>query len=167
MIAFQILERNSFMHKLLATDCFDSFLLEEASVSVAVTHHIDGRLNQTFFTAGEWEDASLRPYEFMAWKDIRSLCFDLIKGKRTPVGFRFVLHLMPEYIAPLLSKADTAVSPQQIKAFVLNVKYDGSVLTLVSGTALTTFLPDKSPDQIWDNALKQFLYKKEIAVQEL
>lgn len=167
MTAFQVKELKAFMNKLLASDCFDSFLLEEAVVAMASTVHIDGHLNQEFYSAQEWEDASLRPYDFAAWKDIRMLCFDLIKGKRTPAHFRFVLHLMPEHAAALLQKAEAAVSPEQIKAFVLNVKYDGSALTLVTGTAMQTFLLDKTPDRIWDDTIRLFLAKKEIDVQEL
>ena len=43
MTAFQILEMKHFMAKLLTEDCFDSFLLEKASVSCAVSYEIDGR----------------------------------------------------------------------------------------------------------------------------
>ena len=45
MTAFQILEMKHFMAKLLTEDCFDSFLLEKASVSCAVSYEIDGRVN--------------------------------------------------------------------------------------------------------------------------
>lgn len=166
MIAFEVNEIKAFMNKLLASDCFDSFLLEEANVATATTCHIDGHLNREFYSREEWEDPSQRPYEFAAWKDMRSLFFDLIKGKRTPAHFRFVLHLMPEHAAALLQKGDTAVTADQIRAFVLNIKYDGSSLTLVTGTALHTFLPDKTPDRLWDAAMRSFLVKKEIEVQE-
>ena len=71
------------MSKFLAGDAFDSFLLEQATISTYNTFTIDGRQNRDFYTLEEWEDQEIRPYEFTAWKKIRPVCFDLIKGKRT------------------------------------------------------------------------------------
>ena len=167
MIALKITGVKQFMGKLLATDTFDLFMLEEASISTYNTFSIDGRQNRDFYTAEEWEDPKIRPYEFSLWKTIRPICFDLIKGKHTPASFRFVLHLLPEHVASIMEKGDTAVTADQVRAFVLNIKYDGSALTLVTGTAFHSFLMDKTPDQLWDHAMKQFLSKKEIAYEEL
>ena len=167
MIALKITNIKHFMGKLLGSEDFDSFLLEEASVSTYNTFFIDGHQNRDFYTAEEWEDETIRPYEFSTWKTIRPICFDLIKGTHTPTAFRFVLHLMPQYMQSILQGGDTAVTIQQIKAFVLNIKYDGTDLTLVTGTAFHTFLMDKSPDVLWDQAVRQFLMKREIAYEEL
>ena len=166
MIALKIKNIKQFMSKLLAGDTFDSFLLEEAAISTYNTFTIDGRENRAFYTSEEWEDKEIRPYEFTQWKKIRPVCFDLIKGKRTPTAFQFVLHLIPDYASSLLEKGDTAVTADQVKAFVLNIKYDGSALTLVTGTAFHTFLMDRTPDTLWDRAVRQFLDKRQIAYEE-
>lgn len=50
MIALQIQDIKSFMSKLLLQDTFDSFLLKEAEITVAVTHTIDGMLHPDFLT---------------------------------------------------------------------------------------------------------------------
>ena len=141
-------------------------MLEQASISTYNTFTIDGRENRAFYTSEEWEDGETRPYEFTQWKKIRPVCFDLIKGKRTPTTFHFVLHLLPEYTASLLEKGDTTVTPDQVKAFVLNIKYDGTSLTLITGTAFHTFLMDKTPDALWDRAVRQFLTKRQIDYEE-
>lgn len=167
MIALKITNVKQFMGKLLTGEDFDTFLLEEASIRTYNTFVIDGHQNRDFYTSEEWEDQSIRPYDLSTWKTIRPICFHLIKGKHTPAAFQFVLHLMPEYTASVLHKGDTSVSPQQIRAFVLNIKYDGAALTLVTGTSLHTFLPDKTPDSLWDQAVRQFLTKREIAYEEL
>ncbi len=78
-----------------------------------------------------------------------------------------MLHLIPEYTASLLEKDDTAVMPDQVKAFVLNIKYDGAALTLITGTAFHTFLMDRTPDAVWDRAVRQFLNKKQIEYDEI
>ena len=167
MIALKITNIKQFMSKFLAGEDFDSFLLESASISTYNTFTIDGRQNRAFYTSEEWDDPEIRPYEFTAWKKIRPVCFDLIKGKHTPAAFHFVLHLIPEYTASILQKEDTAVTPDQVKAFVLNIKYDGTGLTLVTGTAFHTFLMDKTPDVLWDKTVRQFLSKKEISFEVL
>lgn len=167
MIALKITNVKQFMGKLLGSDTFDSFLLEEASISTYNTFLIDGHQNREFYTSQEWEDETIRPYDFSEWKYIRPICFDLIKGTRTPSAFRFVLHLIPKYVSSILDKGDTNVEAKQVKAFVLNIKYDGTGLTLVTGTAFHTFLMDKSPDALWDKSVRQFLSQKGIAYEEL
>jgi len=167
MIALQITSLKQFMNSFLGSDNFDIFLLEAASITTYNIFQIDGRQNQAFYTAEEWNDPTIRPYEFTRWKDIRGLCFDLIKGKHTPTSFKFVLQLCPEYIEGILKNEDTLIKASDIKSLVLTLKFDGSSLTLITGTSLKTFIPDKSIDTYWDNAVKRFLTKKELAFEEL
>lgn len=154
------------MGKLLATECFDSFLLEEATISCAAVYEIDGHINRDFYTQEEWDDTSVRPYDFVTWNSQRALCFSMIKGSRTPSAFKFVLHLMPEYIPGVLKGADTSLTPEQVKALVLTIKYDGNAVTIVTGTAFHTFVLDKSLDTQWDKTMRQFLTKKGISYTE-
>ena len=151
MTALQITSMKNFMSQLLISDTFDVFLLEEAVIGTANTFTIDGRINQ----------------EFRPWNEIKGLCFDLIKGKRTPLFFRFVLHLMPEKASALLQKENCDTDPSQVKALVLNIRYDGSRATLTTGTAYHTFVMSKEADNIWDKALKKYLEKKGIAYESL
>lgn len=167
MKAYQIKDVKNFMSRLLGTDAFDSFLLAEASVTTYNTIVIDGHIVKDFFTGDIQDDHIMPPYEFSEWKNMRSLCFDLIKGRRTPVNFKFVLHLKPELLEQILQSGNSTVSSADIKAFVLNIKYDGSMLTCITATAFHTFLPDKTPDKLWDDYLTQFLSEKEISYEEI
>ena len=167
MIALKITNVKQFMGKLLTSEEFDSFMLEEASISTYNTFMIDGHQNRDFYTTEEWEDKEMRPYDFTTWKQIRPICFSLIKGTHTPSAFKFILHLIPDYTASILKNGDTSVTPQQIKALVLTVKYDGTVLTLITGTSFHTFIMDKTVDVLWDNAIRQFLDKRGINYEEL
>lgn len=166
MIAIRIKNIKQFMGRLLGGEDFDSFLLEQAVISTYNTFTIDGRQNRDFYTSEEWEDKDIRPFEFTAWKSIRPICFELIKGKRTPTAFQFVLHLIPDYTASILEKGDTTVTADQVKAFVLSIKYDGTALTLITGTAFHTFLMDRTPDALWDRTVRQFLTKRQIDYEE-
>ncbi|MCM1135978.1 MAG: DUF5721 family protein [Clostridium sp.] len=167
MKAYRIKDVKNFMGKLLGTEAFDSFLLAEASVTTYNTFVIDGHMEKAFFTGDIHDEPVLPPYEFSEWKNMRSLCFNLIKGKRTPVSFKFILHLKPELVTQILTDGSAAVTLSDIKAFVLNIKYDGSMLTCITATAFYTFLPDKTPDRLWDDFINRFLVEKDINFEEI
>lgn len=166
MIALQITSMKQFMNQLLVADTFEPFLLEEAVIGTACTVTIDGHVNKAFY--GDEEDPAAKPaYDLRPWGEVKGLCFDLIKGKRTPLFFRFVLHLKPDKADALLEKEDCDVEPSQVKALALNIRYDGAKAVLTTGTALHTFLPSKMPDAIWDRAMRRYLEGKGISYEEL
>ena len=167
MKAYRIKDVKNFMGKLLGSESFDSFLLAEGTITTYNTFIIDGHMVKEFFTGDVNDDNDLPPYEFSEWKTMCSLCFDLIKGKRTPVSFKLVLHLKPEIVSQILANGDSAISVSDIKAFVLNIKYDGSVLTCITATAFHSFLPDKTPDRQWDEYVTLFLASKAIDFEEI
>lgn len=166
MTSFHITELKNFMGKLLGTNCFDSFLLAEAAITTSVTYTIDGHINQDFYTQEERNDPQICPYPFAAWSAMRPICFEMIKGKRSPSGFKIVLHLMPEYVSGVVKGADESITPDQVKALVLTIKYDGATASIVTGTAFHSFVMDKSLDIQWDKTMRQFLSKKGIACTE-
>ncbi len=161
MLAIKITATKAFMNHLLVNDTFDNFLLEEGIVSTANTYRIDGHVNKDFFSMEERRDQPLS-YDFSLWKDMKPLCFNLIKGKRTPLFFKFVLHLKPDLVGRLLAAGGCNLPAEQVKALVLTVKYDGSQTVLTTGSSFHTFLMSKEPDQIWDKAILQFLSRHNI-----
>ena len=104
MIALQITSMKNFMNHLLVADTFDPFLLEEATISTALTVTIDGHINKDFYPADERGEDCI-PWELQSFSKIKGLCFDLIKGKHTPLYFKFVLHMQPDKAAAMLTKA--------------------------------------------------------------
>ena len=85
MKQLQITSMKQFMNHLLVADTFEPFLLEEAVIGTACTYHIDGHVNQEFYS-GDEDDLEKDTYEFRPWSKIKGLCFDLIKGRRRPAG---------------------------------------------------------------------------------
>jgi hypothetical protein len=167
MKAYRINDLKNFMNKLLLSESFDYFLLEEGAIVTYNTFRIDGRIQKDFYTKEEQEDFSLCPYDFSLWKDMRPICLQLIKGKRTPLSFKFVLHLLPEHMKKIMS--DTAVEggDQQLKAFTLTIKYDGNTASLMTGTSTNTFVMDKTPEQLWDQAFQKFMKKNQLLWEEI
>ncbi len=78
MISLQIKVTKQIMNALLASECFDTFMLEEATVTTFNTFHIDGHIVEDFYTADERCEHSSA---FSLWKDIRPFCFDWTGGK--------------------------------------------------------------------------------------
>lgn len=166
MKIYKISGLKDFMNKLLLSDAFDYFLLEEGTVVTANAFLIDGHIRKEFYTKEEQEDENLCPYDFSLWKDIRPLCFQLIKGKRTPLSFKFVLLLLPAHMGKILEKGGFTDNGSLIKAFTLTIKYDGADIMLMTGLSTNTFLMDKTPEQLWDEAFCKFLTNQHISWEE-
>lgn len=166
MLALQITSLKIMMNQLLAGDAFDIFLLEEATVSTANTVTIDGHINKEFYPEEE-RGTDRIPYDFQPWNEIKGMCFNLIKGKHTPLFFKFVFLLKPEKAAALLAKHGASAQTEALKALVLTLRYDGSQATLTTGTSYRTFVLSREADEIWDRAITGYLQEKGIAFEIL
>ena len=92
---------------------------------------------------------------YTLWKDIREYAFSIIKGKRTPLSFQFVLGLSEMNIERLLQQQQLAFQPHDVQGLYLNLKYDGQNLTCVTGTSMKLFTLDKSLEEAWDQMVQQ------------
>ena len=97
----------------------------------------------------------------------REIAYQLIKGKNTPVFFQFVLQLKPDQASKLLKKEYPDGDYSAVRALLLTIRYDGQAAHLTTGTSYTSFVLDKTPDQIWDRAVSKFLGMKGIDVEVL
>lgn len=165
MLALQVTSLKNLMNQLLVGDVFSPFLLEEAVITTAFTYTIDGHIHKEFYPQEE-RGADMIPYELLPWSEAKGLCFDLIKGRHTPLYFKFVLHLKPEQAARLLEKEQVAEA-SLVKALVLTIKYDEKGALLTTGTAYNTFVMSKEADGIWDRAVVKYLSGKGISFEEL
>lgn len=169
MIALRTTAVKDFMSGLLASDVFHPFLLEEAVIKTANTFTIDGRVNRDFYTespSSETDAGTTEPqerlYEFRPWSEMKGLCYNLIKGRRTPLFLQFVLHLMPERAEALLARNGCDAAAAQVKALILTVRFDGSGVQLITGTSYNTFTLSKEADAVWDRELEKYLRLKGI-----
>ena len=85
-----------------------------------------------------------------------------IKGKLTPVGFRFVLALSAPNTAKLLEQEELDFTMDDIQGLYLNFKYDGLKLTCTTGTSMKLFTLDKSLENAWDAMAGRIFAKNEI-----
>ena len=164
MIALQIQDIKSFMSKLLLSQAFDNFLLVEGTITTYNTFRIDGRLHREFFSDEETAEKSLQNRKFSLWKEVKPFCLELIRGKRTPLGFQFTFQLSRENTKKLLASSGiTSIQAENIAGLLLNIRYDKSALNIITATNLNLFTLDKSLEHAWDDMLKRFLKQQEIS----
>ncbi len=139
------LSAKSCMAHLLLKETFDSFSFIEGDITTFNKFHMDGYLQKGFFDEAP-------EYEYSHWKDVREFCFNLIKGKRTPLDFKFVLALPTEQLPGFLSEhhLDSTYRPEEIQGLYLNFRFSGSGLQCITGTSLRSFRVEKSLEREWD-----------------
>lgn len=159
MIALKLTNVKACMSHLLLMDTFDSFLLIEGEIMTFNTFKIDGFIQKNFYTSEELEQMGTLP-EYAYWKQLREYCFSLIKGKKTPLGFRFVFSLSPKSIARLIEQNELGLNADDIQGLYLNLRYDSTGLQCITGTSFKSFSMDKSLEHAWDNMVQKFFQKK-------
>ena len=161
MIALKLTDIKDFMNKLLRSETFDHFLLQEAVIHSGASYVIDGHLNKEFYNQEELEELGLEQFRFLPFSMLRNNCFDLIKGRKTPTSFKFIFLLSPENLRR------TSFTENDITGIFLNLKYQNQLLTLTTGVSYTIFTPDKTLELQWDSLVQKFLKQNEISYEEL
>jgi len=164
MKAIKIQSQKDFMTKILTTDIFDFFLVNEITIETYNTFNINGRINNEFYNDVDSDDNTKltdKANQYSTWSVLRPVCFNLIKGKRTPLGFKFVFYLDDENKAKLISENEISILPEQV-VLGLNIKYANGEMILTSGTAFNIFTLDKELEKAWDSYIPSFLDKNNI-----
>lgn len=161
MIACRLKSAKNFMTHLLLSDTFDNFLFIEGEIVTFNTFTIDGYIQKAFYESDETgSNFAETAYDYALWKQLRELCFSIIKGKRTPLSFKFIFSLSPEHIAKLIEQKNLDFQASDVQGLYLNIRFDGSVLQCITGTSLKTFSMDKSLEREWDAMVPRFFDKK-------
>ncbi len=166
MKILRITNIKDFMNKLLLTDLFDQFLLSEATIQTSVTYAIDGHLNKDFFESEEPEAEPLASLTYAPFSMLRTKCFELIKGKKTPASFKFVFMLSPDNLAKTLEHSATPLTANEISGAAINIRFSNGDLTCTSGIAYRTFTMDHSFEHAWDGMVAKFLQTHDVAFEE-
>ena len=93
MIILQITQLKNFMNTLLRLETFDRF-----PVLRGVDHNVYDVLHRRslhtdFFDPDDAQLLKEKGRTRLLWKDVKSFCYSVIKGKRTPLQFKFVFQL--------------------------------------------------------------------------
>lgn len=165
MIALKIDELKDFTKKLFVGETFDTFLVREVNIVTFNSFSIDGKVREGFYSDEELEAEQIE--RFSSWKRLRPYCFSLIKGNKLPESFHIVLQLSPDRVDRFLQSKNIGFSSEQVNGLYLNIRYEGQVLTCISGTSLNQFTLDKTLEHEWDEAIRQFLKKENMGFEEM
>ena len=148
MEIYEIANKKSFMNKLLKSDLFDTFELREALIHTSFKAIIDGVRNKDFFDTEALE--TLSPH--LTWGEVRPYIYQLIMGAKSPSYFKIILSTS--------TSKTLALSPELDTCF-LNIVYKENQISCTTGVAYKGFTLDKTPDKLWDERIKNFLFKYE------
>lgn len=167
MIALKIKEVKDFMNQFLCQEVFDHFLLQEAVIQTNALYHIDGTVQKDFYTKEEMEELALNDLPFLPYGMLRSQCFGLIRGRKTPSYFKFSLTLSPKNLERTLAQSDSVYTANDISAVFLNVRFQNGELTVTTGISYRIFSTDKTLEHEWDALMKKFLTRHGIEFEEM
>lgn len=167
MVGLKVLDVKKCMNQLLATSCFDQWQLAEAKIITYVSYVIDGHVTEAYMNEEEMETEGVKPGECVPYGKVRSLCFDMIKGKRTPKSFRFVLLFPREDINRLVEEIHGDVTSGDVANLTVNFSFSQGELLVTTGSALRIFSMDKSLEYAWDAKVMELFRKMDVAVEKI
>ena len=167
MIALELTDIKTFMNKLLRSEVFDHFLLQEAVITSSATYSINGQITKGFFSEEELEELQIKDCRFLPFSMLKTNCFELIKGKKTPSAFRFVFLLSPSNMEKTIAAVGSSYSASDVTGMYINLKYQNQLLSLTTGIAYNVFSTDKSLETEWDKMVVKFLKQHEISYEEI
>ena len=167
MLALRLTDIKDFMNKFLRSETFDHFLLQEGVITSCASYVIDGHIHSDFYTSEEMEELEIADCDFLPYGLLRGNCFDLIKGKKAPSSFKFVLMLSPENQKRTMERIRSSYTPADISAMSMNIKFQNQMLTLTTGISYRIFSTDKSLEHEWDRLVEIFLKNHDIVIEKL
>lgn len=165
MLALKISDIKDFMNKLLIGEVFDHFSFAEASITTFNTFTIDGLLQHDFFDTDTNAVLQEKSVKYSLWHDVKSYCFSIIRGKRTPLSFRIVFELSPDQARSMLKNEKDINSP--VCNFFLNIQFKNQSLLCTTGVSYSSFSLDKRLEHLWDDSLTAFFSSHHISFERL
>ncbi|WP_418474730.1 DUF5721 family protein [Frisingicoccus sp.] len=161
MIGLSIQDIKNFMAGMLTGNMFDKFYLCDGEIQTFTEFHLGGYLNRPYFDSEEWENLEGR--KLCLWSEMKPFVFQLIRGHKLPVRFKFVFQLSRENTVWLLEKHRLPVREEDIGGLFMNITYEHQKLVCTSGVSYKTFIMDKTLEQCWDETVCQYFKQNHIA----
>ena len=141
MISIKINDINNFMQNLLVKDTFDSFLICSGEIITGSSFSFDGHINKAFFDKDEIENFT---ENFATWKNLRNICFEIIRGKKVPTRLKLVMAFPKVNYSKIVRELGSSIAEENISGIYFN-------------SSLKLFTMDKSLDNYWDKLISKFL----------
>lgn len=145
------------MNRLLKSELFDHFLLSEATIHGAISYSIDGHINKEFFEAEELASLTADGSEYLPFSHFRPICYELIRGKHTPLYMKFVFLLSPSNAVKTIASSGSTLAASDVGGIYLNLTFRDGRMALTTGVSYRTFSMDRALDISWDTMAARFL----------
>lgn len=155
MISEQINNIKSFMAKLLIGKDFDKFQVTDINITTFNTFHIDGHIMKDFYDKEEYD--SMGCPVISMWKDLKPLCYEIIKGHNTPLNFRIIFKMPDSIVNDIINKNNLGILSGNVTGLFLNIKYGNGSLSYVTGTSLDIFEPGRETERAFDSFISDFM----------
>ena len=155
MINIHIEDKKTFTSNLFIKNTFDEYLLVEAAITTFNTYTIDGRIQRKFYTEEEYEE--LGSPQLSRWGDMKKICFEMIKGNKTPLKFKIVLKLSEENTRDIVNKAGGTLTENDVQGLLLNIRYENDSMDCITAATLKLFSMDKSVEEEFDRYMGKML----------
>ena len=153
MVMIEIENIKKFMAGFLGGNLFDDFLMSEGKLSMNIAYEFDGKILKEFYDTEEWEE--MKTYPYVMWQEEKEKIFSLVKGKKTPLSFQFVMMLKPDLVSNILAKYNLAIREDEVAGLFINILYDRQGLKCTAGVSRKTFVLDKTLEEAWDQEVKE------------
>lgn len=166
MLILKINDVKNFMNQLLIGQTFDDFSLVEASITTFSCFTIDGTLRRDFFDSDS-KQLSSQSAPYCPWKELKSYCYSIIRGKLPPLHFRIIFQLSPCQLNQIHPAFSDAIVVPSVRGLNLNLQYKNHELFCTSGISSDSFLLDKSPELTWDSFITDYFITHQINFDRL
>lgn len=123
-------------------------------------------LNKDFFDTDTQNILDQKGMIYSKWKEIKSFCFSIIRGKRTPLQFKIIFQFTPEQLS-LITDTEENEDFSSVRSLFLNLQYKNNTLLCTTGISQKTFSLDKTTEQQWDAAVRFFFASHSIDYDSL
>lgn len=156
MNSVNISDIKTFMGKLLTDTTFDEYLVEEVSITTYNTFNINGHLHKPFFTSEEYN--LLEEKELSRWSSLKPICYQIIKGKKTPSKFLLVFKLPIKHVEQFLTQNGIDINNvDEISGLYMNIRFENGTLDCISATSLKSFTLDKTIEKAFDSYAEKII----------
>ena len=149
MKMYEIEDVKPFMGQLLLQETFDKFCVSMAEIRTLVSIRFQGNLRHEWLLPEEAE--KYQSFEYVPWKLLRPIVFDLVKGKQTP-------EFMKIQFVHYRENGDCGG---------LRIQYEAGKLSCLSSYTSAEFSLERNQEIIWDENCLKFLSKHGIVSTQL
>ena len=164
MRAFQCEDLKTFTRELFTRERFDSFLVREASFVTFCRFSVDGKSERDWYTEEELEEERVEDYT--SWGKLRPVCFQLIRGSRTPLKFQLSFRLPPAESERLAESCGITGTAAETAGFYVNIRFEEGKLRCFTAAALSQFFPDKRAERAWDDRVWEWFQRAGLSMRE-